>query len=217
MPNGKEHRGRGPRGALRTIAMLWSAGILAACSSGADPSPSPSVRPDTDVSSGRPSEPSDGTATAETDEEREERRRREQEEGGFNRAGRLSDNFDGYWPAYIKMVTNPSAVAYEGTVSAVDCTPGETSRPADPPSRRVSLAPEGTEEVEFSFASVEATSSPRHICVTLSDDGGETDTDTDVMSAYISPSPEPEPDTSPPDPGQPTPTPDGTPSDRTEQ
>ncbi len=212
MPNGKELRGCGPRGVLRAIALLCSAGILVACSSGDDPSPSQSVRPDTDVTS---DPPSDQTATAETDEEKEERQRQEREEGGFSRAGQLSDNFDGYWPKYLKMVTNPSTDAYEGTVSAVDCTPGEPSRPADPPSWPVSLAPEGTEEVEFSFASVEVTSSPRHICVTLSDSGGETDTDTDVMSAYIPPSPEP--DTSPPDPGQPTPTPEGTPSGGTEQ
>ncbi|WP_319819573.1 hypothetical protein [Streptomyces sp. F8] len=190
---------------------MCAAGALAACSSGdGDPSPS-SVRSETGAASDQPTNQS---PTAGTEEEREEQRRQEREKGGFSRAGRLSDGFDGYWPKYLKMVTNPSADAYEGTVSAVDCTPGEPTMSADPPSQSVSLAPEGTEEVEFSFASVEATSTPRHICVTLSDGGGETDTDTDVMSAYISPSPEP--DASPSDPGQPTPTADGTPPGGTE-
>ncbi|MFG2341461.1 hypothetical protein [Streptomyces yangpuensis] len=219
MPNGKELRGRGTLRVLGTLVLLCAAGALFACSSGdggGDPSPPPpsSVRSEADTT---PDQPTDQTATVETDEEREERRRQEREKGGFSRAGRLSDGFDGYWPSYRKEVINTSTDTYVGAVSAVDCTPGDPPTPADPPSRTVSVASGGSQWAEFSFSSVEATSSPRHICVTLSDDGGETGTDTDVMSAYIPPSPEPQQDASPPDPGTPTPTPDEASPGGTEQ
>ncbi|MGW1766495.1 hypothetical protein ACWCQL_20775 [Streptomyces sp. NPDC002073] len=182
---------------LLVLALLCAAAVTTACSSDEEPRPpESSVETPADVT---PVE----TPTQDSEEEEREQQERESNGGNFNTAGRLSDNFDGNWPdSYIKFVTNPSDETYVGTVSVVDCTPGEPSRPLSPPSQSVTVPPGGDPgKAEFKPPSEGVTpNQPRHMCVTLSDAGGVRDTGTDVMSVPRT-EPEPEPDTSPPDPG----------------
>ncbi|MDX3614447.1 hypothetical protein [Streptomyces europaeiscabiei] len=166
----------------------------------------------------------DGTSTPTSDEQRKEQQEQEKrdeqqeeeerDDGGFSRAGRLSDTFGGGWPFYIKEVLNPSATEYVGKVAAVDCTSGE-DRPATPPSQTVTVPPQGEAEASFEFSTENVTSSPRQICVTLTDEGGVRDETVDQMEAFITGEDETTPDTdaSPDtdtDTDTPTPTGDGT-------
>ncbi|WP_123962378.1 hypothetical protein [Streptomyces sp. TLI_185] len=195
------------------LALLCAgATVLVGCSSVDDQSPEPRFS-------------SNGTWTPTSDEQRQEQEKRKQEEkerekhsGDFSHAGRLSDGFSGVWPFnYTKGVTNPSTKQYVGTISVVDCTPGEASRAAIPPSQTVYVPPQQTVKAEFSFSDegVNSTRPTRLLCVTLSDDGGIRDKITETIDAQVAP--QPEPDTTEPNPTPttepvtPSPTEDSTP------
>lgn len=213
MPS-RKHCHRGPGRVPFGLVALFCAGatVLVGCSSTDDQSPGPHFS-------------SNGTRTPTSDEQRQEQEKRKQEEkerekhsGDFSNAGRLSDGFSGVWPFnYTKGVANPSSKQYVGTISVVDCTPGEQGRAAIPRSRTVYVPPQQTVKAEFSFSDegVRSTRQTRLLCVTLSDNGGTRDTTTDEIDAQVAP--QPEPDTTQPNPNPttepvtPSPTQDSTP------
>ncbi|WP_225799777.1 hypothetical protein [Streptomyces sp. NK15101] len=161
-----------------------AAAPLTGCSSGDEPAP----RPDTDLTTPTTQDGQE-TETEQQKQEREkqerEKREREKNDGSFSRAGRLSDGFSGHWPqSYKKTVTNPSSGPYVGTLEVLDCTPGETSRAAIPPSRTVSLPPGGTAAPEFKFSKEGGNSKPtRQVCATLRNAAGVSDEVSEPISA----------------------------------
>ncbi|MER7946983.1 hypothetical protein ABTY59_06270 [Streptomyces sp. NPDC096079] len=178
---------------LLALALLCAgAAPLTGCSSGGGGTPE---TPDSDVSSDTTgTETGSGGTTGETDPQKseEERRKREKGSGSFNSAGRLSDHFGGHWPdAYYWSITNPSSEPYSGTLSLVDCTPGQASRPLIPPSQPVTLAPgETSGELTFAFSTEGGNTNPTHqVCATLSNAAGVSDEASKTVSADLLPPP----------------------------
>ncbi|MDX2297849.1 MULTISPECIES: hypothetical protein [Streptomyces] len=187
------------RGALLALVLLCTgAAPLTGCSSGSEEADRTSGT-DTSGTDTSP-DPTDATTTGgttgggDTDEDARERRRQEKDSGSFSRAGRLSDDFDGFFPEiYEKFVENPSSEPYVGTVTAVDCSPDGNPQPMAPSSQTVTVPPntEGNVfRVSFDFPQGQGdvtSNTSRIICVTLRDEGGVRGEDKDPLSVQLSP------------------------------
>ncbi|MFJ5829696.1 hypothetical protein [Streptomyces sp. NPDC093089] len=182
------------RDALLALVLLCTgAAPLTGCSSGSEGE-------DRTSETGVASDATDTAATAGTtgggdqDEDAQERRRQEKDSGSFSRAGRLSDEFGGFFPEnYTKFMENPSSEPYVGTVAVVDCSPDGKRQPIAPPSQTVTVPPktEGKDfGVSFDFPQEQGdvtSNEPRIMCVTLRDEGGFRGEDKDALSVQLNP------------------------------